>query len=81
MTQNTHHERYEYVAVGAFWDFLCRFCRIAGGGYQVTSSEVPGMLAFGDTLAEARENAREELMICITTCEIPDDPLRDLRAE
>jgi predicted RNase H-like HicB family nuclease len=80
MNRNTHHDRHEYVAAGA-WDFSCRFRRDVGGGYRVTSSEVPDMLTFGDTLAAARENAREELVICLGSSDFLDDPFRDPRIE
>jgi len=81
MNRNTYHERYEYIAVG-MWDFLCVIRRERGGGYRVTSPEMPTMLAFGYSLADARETARDELMRCLQaqTCEI-DDPFRELRAE
>jgi predicted RNase H-like HicB family nuclease len=64
------------------WDFLCVFRHERGGGYRITSAEMPALLAFGYTLADARETARDELMICLQaqTCEI-DDPFRELRAE
>jgi predicted RNase H-like HicB family nuclease len=78
MTHKPHHKHYEYVTAAA-WDFLCLFRREAGGAYRVTSPEMPALLAFGDTLAEARDNAREELVICLRKCQTPDDPLREPR--
>ena len=53
------HEEY-LTAEGR--DYLCLFRRDAGGGYQVTCEELPPMVAFGETLAEARSNAGEEIV-------------------
>jgi predicted RNase H-like HicB family nuclease len=80
MKENLHYDRRENVAIGGFCNFLCLFRREAGGGYRVTSEDVPDLVAFGDTLDEARENVRDELLVCIGAGEI-DDPFRDPRVE
>lgn len=41
----------------------------------------PSMLTFGDTLTEARENAGEELVVCLQASELLDDPFSDLQVE
>jgi predicted RNase H-like HicB family nuclease len=42
-------------------EFRCLFRREADQSYRVTCADLPPMLAFGTTLAEARENARDEI--------------------
>ncbi len=60
MKRKPSHDHEEFVAA-ADTEHLCLFRRDAGSGYQVTCPGLPPMIAFGDTIDEARANAREEI--------------------
>jgi predicted RNase H-like HicB family nuclease len=49
-------------------EFLCLFERDAGGGYIVTCDDLPPMLAYGETLTEARAHAAQEIAVWIDVC-------------
>lgn len=81
MTTNTAHEHEELLAVDDR-DYTCLFRRDAGDGYLVTCEELPPMIAFGETLAEARSNAAAEIAAVRGVCEerrSTHDPFRELR--
>ena len=59
MNPRTHHQHEENIAV-AGRDYPCLFRREVDSGYRVTCADLPPVLAFGETLDEARANAREE---------------------
>lgn len=42
-------------------EYRCLFRRCPDGGYLVTCSELPPVLAFGETLSDARRNAIDEI--------------------
>jgi len=42
-------------------DYLCLFERDAYRGYLVTCEDLPPLMVYGETLAEARANAAEEI--------------------
>ena len=73
MDTRTHHQHEEDIAV-AGRDYRCLFRREVDSGYRVTCAELPPMLAFGETLDEARVNAREEIEAWIDE----EDRTRDL---
>lgn len=60
--------------------FRCRFDRCADG-YAVTCPALPPMMAFGETIEQARAAARDELAGWMATLEdaYGRDPWRDLR--
>ncbi len=60
MNTRTHHQHKEDIAV-AGRAYRCLFRREVDSGYRVTCTDLPPMLAFGETLDEARANAREEI--------------------
>jgi predicted RNase H-like HicB family nuclease len=60
MNTRTHHQHEEDIAV-AGRDYRCLFRREVDSGYRVICAALPPMLAFGETLDEARANAREEI--------------------
>jgi predicted RNase H-like HicB family nuclease len=60
MRTKTHHE-HEEIITAAGRDFRCLFRREVDRGYGVTCADLPPMLAFGETLNEARDNARERI--------------------
>ena len=45
--------------------YVCTFRPDPDGGYQVRCPAFPGLITFGETLEEARANAREALELCI----------------
>lgn len=45
--------------------YLCTFRPAEEGGYSVRCAAFPGLISEGDTLEEARNNAREALELCI----------------
>jgi predicted RNase H-like HicB family nuclease len=59
MKTKTHREHEEIITTTGR-DFRCLFRREIDG-YRVTCTDVPEMTAFGDTLDEARANARSEI--------------------
>lgn len=61
-------------------DYLCLFRRDPSGGYLVTCEELPPMIVYGETLAEARANAAAEIGPCREACDNTHDPFRELRA-
>jgi predicted RNase H-like HicB family nuclease len=67
MNAKAHQEHEEFVTADGR-DFLCRFERDAAGGYVVTCDDLPPMLAYGETLAEARAQAAQEIVVWIDVC-------------
>lgn len=53
--------KHEENITAASRDYLCLFRPDAAGGYLVTCPELPPMIAFGETLDEARTNARDDI--------------------
>ena len=49
------------VRIAAGTKYACHFEREAEGGYTVTCPAVPAVAAYGDTLEDARANAREAI--------------------
>lgn len=45
--------------------YTCNFHPAAEGGYSVRCPAFPGLITEGDTLEDARHNAREALELCI----------------
>jgi predicted RNase H-like HicB family nuclease len=45
--------------------YVCTFQPSEEGGYAVRCAAFPGLITDGDTLEEARKNAREALELCI----------------
>ena len=54
-------QEYEEAVTANGRDYLCLFERDAYGGHLVTCEDLPPMIAFGETLAEARINAAAEI--------------------
>lgn len=50
-------------------NFTCLFRPDAAGGYLVTCEEMPPMIAYGETLEDARAEAEQELTGWIDACE------------
>jgi predicted RNase H-like HicB family nuclease len=67
----TRHEHEEVIATGGR-EFACLFRRDAAGGYLVTCRTLPPVLAFGETLDEARDNARAEIEAWLDTREVSE---------
>jgi predicted RNase H-like HicB family nuclease len=60
MNTKTQHQHEEDIAV-AGRAYRCLFRREVDSGYRLTCAELPPLLVFGETLDEARANAREEI--------------------
>jgi predicted RNase H-like HicB family nuclease len=60
MNIKTHHQHEEDIAV-AGREYRCLFRREVDSSYRVTCTEMPPLLAFGETLEEARIAAHEEI--------------------
>ena len=45
--------------------YVCHFQPEPGGGYTVTCPSLPSVVTFGETLDEARTNAREAIELCL----------------
>jgi predicted RNase H-like HicB family nuclease len=67
MRKKTLQEHEEFVTADAR-EFLCLFARDASGGYVVTCQDLPPMLAYGETLADARGHAAQEIAVWIDVC-------------
>jgi predicted RNase H-like HicB family nuclease len=72
MNPTTHHQHEEDVAV-AGRKYRCLFRREVDSSYRVTCAELPPVLAFGETLEEARAEAREEIEAWVETAEVRGD--------
>ena len=69
MNPRPHHQHEENIAV-AGREYRCLFRREVDSGYRVTCADLPPVLAFGETLDEARANAREEIEAWVETAEV-----------
>ena len=72
MNPRTHHQ-HEEILTAAGREYRCLFRREVDSGYRVTCAELPPVLAFGETLDEARANAREEIEAWVETAEVSAD--------
>jgi predicted RNase H-like HicB family nuclease len=69
MNPRTHHQHEEDIAAaGRNYRFLFR--REVDSGYCVTCAELPPVLAFGETLEEARRVTQEEIEAWVETAEV-----------
>jgi predicted RNase H-like HicB family nuclease len=78
MNPRTQHQHGEILTV-AGREYRCLFRREVDSGYRVTCVDVPPLLAFGETLEEARANAHEEIEVWIEVAEIRADYLARFR--
>ena len=60
MNTKTVHEHEEIITVAGH-DYRCLFRREVDSGYRVTCANLPPLLAFGETLEEARTATQEEI--------------------
>ena len=72
MNPRTQHQ-HEEILTAAGREYQCLFRREVDSGYRVTCAELPPLLAFGETLDEARANAREEIEAWVVTAEVRAD--------
>jgi predicted RNase H-like HicB family nuclease len=66
--RTTARQEHEEFITAEGREFLCLFARDASGGYVVTCEDLPPMLAYGETLAEARAHAVHEIAVWIDVC-------------
>ena len=55
--------------------YLCHFQPEPEGGYTVTCPALPPVVTYGDTLDEARANAREAIALCLEVLQEEGQPL------
>jgi len=60
MQKQKSTKRHE-IQIAAGTKYACHLEREAEGGYTVTCPALPAVVAYGDTLEEARANAREAI--------------------
>ena len=72
MNQRTHHQ-HEEIITAAGREYRCLFRREVDSGYRVTCAELPPVLAFGETLEEARMATQEEIEAWVETAEVRAD--------
>ncbi len=78
MNIKTIHE-HEEVITAAGREYRCLFRREVDSGYRVTCADLPPVLAFGETLEEARANAREEIEAWVETADVRADYITRVR--
>jgi predicted RNase H-like HicB family nuclease len=78
MNPRTHHQ-HEEIIIAAGRDYRCVFRREVDSGYRVTCAELPPMLAFGETLEEARTATQEEIEAWVETAEVSADYIARFR--
>jgi predicted RNase H-like HicB family nuclease len=69
MNPRTQHQHEEIITV-AGRDYRCLFRREVDSGYRVTCAELPPVLAFGETLEEARTATHEEIEAWVEIMEV-----------
>ena len=78
MNTKTIHEHEEIITI-AGREYRCLFRREVDHGYRVTCTDLPPLLAFGDTLEEARTAAQEEIEAWIGAAEMRTEYIAHFR--
>ena len=78
MNTKTIHEHEEIVTVAGN-SYRCLFRREVDSGYRVTCAELPPVLAFGETLEEARTATQEEIEAWVEATELRADYIARFR--
>jgi predicted RNase H-like HicB family nuclease len=78
MNIETHHQHEENVVV-AGREYRCLFHRQVDRGYRVTCADLPPVLAFGETLEEARTATQEEIEAWAEAAEVRADYVMRVR--
>jgi predicted RNase H-like HicB family nuclease len=78
MNTETHHQHEENVVV-AGREYRCLFRREVDRGYRVTCADLPPLLAFGETLEEARSATQEEIEAWVEVAEMREEYAVDFR--
>ena len=73
MNPKTIHEHEEEIVTVAGNGYRYLFRREFDSGYRVTCAELPPLLAFGDTLEEARMATQEEIEAWVEVAEVRAD--------
>jgi len=61
--------------IGAELAYICHFQPEPEGGYTVTCPSLPPVVTHGETLDEARANAREAIALCLEVMEEEGSPI------
>ena len=78
MNNKIVHE-HEEIVTAAGRDYRCLFRREVDRGYRVTCADLPPLLAFGDTLEEARMATQEEIEAWVETAEMRTEYIAHFR--
>ena len=78
MNNKTVHEHEEIITT-AGREYRCLFRREIDRGYRVTCADLPPLLAFGDTLEEARTAAQEEIEAWVGAAEMRTEYIAHFR--
>jgi len=55
--------------------YICHFQPEPEGGYTVTCPSLPPVVTYGETLDEARQNAREAIELCLEVLKEDGQPI------
>ncbi len=55
--------------------YICHFQPEPEGGYTVTCPSLPPVVTYGETLNDARENAREAIELCLEVMKEDGQPI------
>ena len=61
--------------IGVELAYFCHFQPEPEGGYTVTCPRLPPVVTYGETLAEARSNAREAIELCLEVMKQDGQPI------
>jgi predicted RNase H-like HicB family nuclease len=78
MNQEIYHQHEENVVV-ASREYRCLFRREVDSGYRVTCADLPPVLAFGETLEEARTATQEEIEAWVEATEMRTEYIANFR--
>ena len=67
------HHQHEKTLTAAGREYRCLFRREFDSSYRATCVDLPPMIAFGETLEEARAAAQEEIEAWVETAEVNAD--------
>ncbi len=78
MNTKTIHEHEEIITT-AGREYRCLFRREVDSGYRVTCADLPPLLAFGETLEEARTATQEEIEAWVEATEMRTEYIANFR--
>ncbi len=73
------HRQHEEVITAVGHEYRCLFRREVDRGYRVTCADLPPLLAFGETLEEARTATQEEIEAWVEAAEMRTEYIAHFR--